>query len=166
MSNLNPNDSLENLELGERVVSGASGSLLTKALRALLATAVLGSVAAYGAITVKPELVDYLSFIPGMEPPATQCTAGACGASKPNSCCAQFCRVMLRKLAPRQAVDLHRVLPLDRALCACSAEPAKCCPAMSEQSSAETSSEPAVIEPTVNEPALTEATVTEATSSE
>ncbi len=165
MSNLNPNDSLENLELGERVVSGASGSLLTKALRALLATAVLGSVAAYGAITVKPELVDYLSFIPGMEPPATQCTAGACGASKPNSCCA-----VLSSDATEACASASCGSPSCAAAgsCAgaCSAEPAKCCPAMSEQSSAETSSEPAVNEPTVNEPALTEATVTEATSSE
>jgi hypothetical protein len=81
MSTLNPNESLENLELGEAVVSRTPTSLLTKAIRGLLATAVLGSAAAYGAISVKPDLVDYLSFIPGMEPAATQCTAGACGSA-------------------------------------------------------------------------------------
>ena len=81
MSTLNPNDALENLELGEAVVGRAPTSLFTKAIRGLLATAVLGSAAAYGAITVKPDLVEYLSFIPGMEPVATQCTAGACGSA-------------------------------------------------------------------------------------
>jgi hypothetical protein len=81
MSTLNPNESLENLELGEAVVSRTPTSLLTKAIRGLLATAVLGSAAAYGAITVKPDLVEYLSLIPGMAPAATQCTAGACGSA-------------------------------------------------------------------------------------
>jgi hypothetical protein len=81
MSTLNPNDALHNLELGDAVVGRTPTSLLTKAIRGLVATAVLGSAAAYGAITVKPDLVEYLSFIPGLEPVATQCTAGACGSA-------------------------------------------------------------------------------------
>ena len=71
---------MENLEL-DSVTGTTSANSFSKLIRALLATAVLGAVTAYGAITVKPELVDYLSFIPGMEPVATQCTAGSCGAA-------------------------------------------------------------------------------------
>ena len=81
MGILNENDSLENLELGDAMPSNSSVSLLTKSIRALLATSVLGSVAAFGAITVKPELVEYLAFIPGMEPVATQCSSGSSGSS-------------------------------------------------------------------------------------
>ena len=88
MGILNESESLENLELGDAAASSSSVSLLTKAIRGLLATAVLGSVAAYGAINVKPELVEYLSFIPGMESVETQCSAGACGTS---SCGASSC---------------------------------------------------------------------------
>ena len=80
MGILNESESLENLELGDAAAGSSSVSLLTKAIRGLLATAVLGSVAAYGAINVKPELVEYLSFIPGMESVETQCSAGPCGA--------------------------------------------------------------------------------------
>jgi len=80
MGILNENDSLENLELGDAMPGNSSVSLLTKSIRALLATSVLGSVAAFGAITVKPELVEYLAFIPGMEPVATQCSSGSSGS--------------------------------------------------------------------------------------
>ena len=93
MGILNESESLENLELGDAAAGSSSVSLLTKAIRGLLATAVLGSVAAYGAINVKPELVEYLSFIPGMESVETQCSAGPCGAGPcgAGSCGASSC---------------------------------------------------------------------------
>ena len=87
MGILNEGESLENLELGDAAAGSSSVGLMTKAIRGLLATAVLGSVAAYGAITVKPELVDYLSFIPGMESVETQCSAGSCGAGSCGAAC-------------------------------------------------------------------------------
>ncbi len=88
MGILNESESLENLELGDAPVAGSSSvSLLTKAVRGLLATAVLGSVAAYGAITVRPELVEYLSFIPGMESVETHCCGGSCGVGSCGVAC-------------------------------------------------------------------------------
>ncbi len=91
MGILNENDSLENLELGEAAVGRSSVGLLTKSIRALLATAVLGSVAAYGAISAKPELVNYLSFIPGMQTTASPCSGGACGATSSCGAAAASC---------------------------------------------------------------------------
>ena len=71
---------MENLEF-DSVTGIAPTKLFPKLIRALLATGFLGTVAAYGAIAVRPELVDYLSFIPGMEPVATQCSAGSCSVA-------------------------------------------------------------------------------------
>lgn len=83
---------MENLEL-ESVPVATATSVLSKAVRTLLATAILGSVAAYAAISVEPQLVDYLSFIPGMEPVASQCSATACGACGSEGACGAACSV-------------------------------------------------------------------------
>jgi hypothetical protein len=83
---------MENLEL-ESVRVATATSVLSKAVRTLLATAILGSVAAYAAITVEPQLVDYLSFIPGMEPVASQCSATACGSCGSKGACGAACNV-------------------------------------------------------------------------
>lgn len=131
MSVLNENDSLETLELAESVVGKSSVGLLTKSIRVLLATAVLGSVAAYGAISAKPELVDYLSFIPGMETTASHCSGGACGAS--SSCgaaasCASACSTACGSESGSYSS-------------ACSTEEMTSCPALTGAVSAEASAE-------------------------
>ncbi len=83
---------MENLELESVPVASSSG-VLSKAVRTLLATAILGSAAAYAAISVEPQLVDYLSFIPGMEPVASQCSATACGSCGAEGACGAACTV-------------------------------------------------------------------------
>lgn len=72
-------------------VTGASTSLISKSIRLLLATAVLGTVTAYGAITVKPELVQYLSFIPDTVPVESNCSEGSCGSACSISECGSSC---------------------------------------------------------------------------
>ena len=70
---------MENLEF-ESVPMTSAKSVLSKAVRVLLATTILGSVAAYAAISVKPQLVDYLSFIPEVGSKANHCSANTCGS--------------------------------------------------------------------------------------
>jgi hypothetical protein len=70
---------MENLEL-ESVPMTAAKGVLSKAVRVLLATTILGSVAAYAAIRVEPQLVDYLSFIPEIGTKANHCSTNACGS--------------------------------------------------------------------------------------
>ncbi len=134
MGILNENDGLENLELGDSLVGKSSVGLLTKTIRALLATAVLGSVAAYGAITVKPELVEYLSFVPGMDAGSAQCSGGSCGSGgacgTANSGCpaASSCSTACGSESG-----------------SCSAEGTQC-PALTGATAAEVSSEPDALE--------------------
>ncbi len=78
------NDSMEVLEGANVAATGTS--LMTKAIRGFVAVFVLGSVTAYGAITVKPELVEYLSFVPGLEPARSSCSMGLIESSECGGC--------------------------------------------------------------------------------
>ncbi len=78
------NDSMEILEGANVAATGTS--LLTKAIRGFVAVFALGSVAAYGAISVKPELVNYLSFVPGMEQAPSSCSMGLIESSECGGC--------------------------------------------------------------------------------
>ena len=71
-------------------VSGGSCCGFTKVIRSLAFLAVLGTAAAYGALLVKPELSEYLSFIPG-DQPAKSCPMSGCssGCSCSSSCVSQ-----------------------------------------------------------------------------
>jgi len=56
----------------------------TNIVRGIVAFLAIGTAGVYGAITVKPEVAEYLSFLPGMEKTA------ACAAAK-SSCSASSC---------------------------------------------------------------------------
>lgn len=84
-------ESVEGAFEGNETARAGVSSLLSKAVRVSLAMLALGSVAAYGAITAKPELVEYLSFVPGLQPPAASCTMSLIGADASGGCEAGSC---------------------------------------------------------------------------
>lgn len=90
----------------EAVPQAASGArVVSRAVYGLLAVLTLGAAGVYGAVTVRPELAEYVSFLPGMKSDVPACGAllsSGCGAASSCSAvatCPSACSAISRATA-------------------------------------------------------------------
>lgn len=67
-----------------------SSCRMTKVIRGVVAFLAIGTAGVYGAITAKPEMAEYLSFLPGMKGNGI-CSASVSGCSSGSSCSSATC---------------------------------------------------------------------------
>lgn len=138
------NESETDVDAGAENAAAQRGttSFPTKVARALVAIVALGSAAAYGAITVKPELVNYLSFVPGLEASnASMCTTSACGSSTAvtSACCGEACGACPAESAVGETTEVCESAACS--LCPSAACPTDTCPSSEGAASSTTVAE-------------------------